>query len=149
MLASPSDQPRADSLKRSRFLPSLLGNMAIFDKTEMLFELIIHNVYIYMTVICVKMYAFWVVVKNKILLVKKARSHAGRRINFAPVKSLDFSDSDSEFSLFEFRFTVFCPLGCGVDSWTPPFSFFKPRKEKPPKRHLSGCGINITILHPH
>jgi len=42
--------------------------------------------------------------------------HAGRRINFAPVKSLDSSDSDSEISLFEFRFTVFFPLGCGVDS---------------------------------
>jgi len=46
----------------------------------------------------------------------KASSYAGRRINFAPVKSLDSSDSDSEFSLFEFRFTLFFPLGCGADS---------------------------------
>ena len=80
-------------------------------------------------------------------------SDAGRRINFAPVKSLDSSDSDSEFSLFEFRFTVFFPLGCGVDSWIPPLQFFQTAKGKAPKEawgeHLSGCGINVTILHPH
>ena len=55
------------------------------------------------------------------------RRYAGRRTKFAPVKNLDSSDSDSEFSLFEFRFNVFFHE-------SPPFSFFKPRKEKPPKR---------------
>ena len=33
-LASRSDQPRADSLEISRFLPCFLGKMAVFDKTE-------------------------------------------------------------------------------------------------------------------
>jgi len=33
-LALPSDQPRADALELSRFLPSFLGKMAVFDKTE-------------------------------------------------------------------------------------------------------------------
>ena len=31
-----SDEPRADSLEISRFLPSFLGKMAVFDKTELL-----------------------------------------------------------------------------------------------------------------
>jgi len=35
-LASRSDEPRADSLEISRFLPSFLGKMAVFDKTESL-----------------------------------------------------------------------------------------------------------------
>jgi len=35
-LASRSDQPRADSLEISRFLPCFLGKMAVFDKTESL-----------------------------------------------------------------------------------------------------------------
>ena len=34
MLASPSDQSRADSLQLSCFLASFLGKMAVFDKTE-------------------------------------------------------------------------------------------------------------------
>ena len=33
-LASRSDVPRADSLEISRFLPSFLGKMAVFDKTD-------------------------------------------------------------------------------------------------------------------
>ena len=35
-MASRSDEPRADSLEISRFLPSFLGKMAVFDKTESL-----------------------------------------------------------------------------------------------------------------
>ena len=35
-LASRSDEPRADSLDISRFLPSFLGKMAVFDKTDSL-----------------------------------------------------------------------------------------------------------------
>jgi len=31
-----SDEPRADSLEISRFLPSFLEKMAVFDKTESL-----------------------------------------------------------------------------------------------------------------
>jgi len=34
------DEPRADSLEISRFLPSFLGKMAVFDKMEPLEELI-------------------------------------------------------------------------------------------------------------
>jgi len=32
---------------------------------------------------------------------------------------------------------------------SPPFSFFKPRKKKPPKRPLNRWGIHVTFLHPH
>ena len=35
-LASWSDEPRADSLEISRFPPSFLGKMAVFDKTDSL-----------------------------------------------------------------------------------------------------------------
>ena len=42
--------------------------------------------------------------------------HANRRTKFAPVKSLRFSELFLGILLFEFRFTVFFPLGCGVDS---------------------------------
>jgi len=42
--------------------------------------------------------------------------NAGRTTNFAPVKSLRFFELFLELSPFEFRFTVFFPLGCGVDS---------------------------------
>ena len=35
-MASRSDEPRADSLEISRLLPSFLGKMAVFDKTESL-----------------------------------------------------------------------------------------------------------------
>jgi len=35
MLASPSDELRPDSLELSRFLPSFLGKMTFFDKTEL------------------------------------------------------------------------------------------------------------------
>jgi len=34
MLASWSEQPRADSLEISRFLPCFLGKMTVLDKTE-------------------------------------------------------------------------------------------------------------------
>jgi len=64
--------------------------------------------------------------------------------------TLRFSELIFGILLFEFRFTVFFPLGCGVDSWIPPFSFSKQRKEKPPKEalggRLSGGGINVTFL---
>ena len=79
-----------------------------------------------------------ILVTVNIIVERVYRSHAGRRTNagrttkFAPVKSLRFSELILGILLFEFRFTVFFPLGCGVDS--PPFSFFKQRKEKPPKR---------------
>jgi len=69
--------------------------------------------------------------------------NAGRRTKFAPVKKLSDLKVFAKSSDLKFGFTVFCPF----------FSFLKPRKEKPPKRpwgeHLSGCGINVTILHPH
>ena len=42
--------------------------------------------------------------------------YAGRTTKFAPVKSLRFSELILGILLFEFRFTVFFPLGCGVDS---------------------------------
>jgi len=42
--------------------------------------------------------------------------YAGRTTKFAPAKSLRFFELFLELSLFEFRFTVFFPLGCGVDS---------------------------------
>jgi len=42
--------------------------------------------------------------------------NAGRRTKFAPGKSLRFFELFLELSLFEFRFTVFFPLGCGADS---------------------------------
>jgi len=58
-----------------------------------------------------------------------------------------------ELSLFEFCFTVFFPLGCGVDSLIPHLLFFQTVKGKAPKEawggYLSGEGINVTFLHPH
>jgi len=36
ILASPSDQPRADSLEFLRFLPAFFGKVVIFDNTEAL-----------------------------------------------------------------------------------------------------------------
>jgi len=60
-------------------------------------------------------------------IVTSCICHKFRKTKFASVKSLDSSYSDSEFSLFEFRFTVFFHE-------SPPFSFLKPRKEKSPKR---------------
>jgi len=78
---------------------------------------------------------------------------AGRTTKFAPVKSLWFSGLILGILLFEFRFTVFFPLGCGVDSWIPPIQFFQIAKGKAPKEawggHLSGWGINETFLRPH
>jgi hypothetical protein len=37
-LALRSDEPLADSLEISRFLPSFLGKMAVFDETEPLLK---------------------------------------------------------------------------------------------------------------
>ena len=51
-------------------------------------------------------------------------ANAGRRTKFAPVKKLSDLKVLAKSPDLKFRFTVFCP----------PFSFFKPRKEKPPKR---------------
>jgi len=42
--------------------------------------------------------------------------NAGRRTKFAAGKSLRFFELFLELSFFEFRFTVFFTLGCGVDS---------------------------------
>ena len=42
--------------------------------------------------------------------------YAGRATKFAPVKGLRFSELILGILLFEFRFTVFFPMGCGVDS---------------------------------
>jgi len=82
------------------------------------------------------------------------RANAGRTTDkFAPGKSLRFFELFLELSLFEFRFTVFFPLGCGVDSWIPHLQFFQTVKGKAPKEawggHLSGEGMNVTFLHPH
>jgi len=49
-------------------------------------------------------------------LVSPACFNAGRTIKFAPGKSLRFFELFLELSHFEFRFTVFFILGCGVDS---------------------------------
>jgi len=72
---------------------------------------------------------------------------------FAPVKSLRFSEFFLGIFLSEFRFTVLFPLGCGVDSWIPSLQFFQTAKGKAPKEawggHLSGWGINVTFLRPH
>ena len=63
--------------------------------------------------------------------------NAGRRTEFAPGKSLRFFELFLELSLFEFRFTVFFSLGCGVDSWIPPPpSVFSNRERKSPQRGL-------------
>jgi len=43
-------------------------------------------------------------------------AYAGRTTKFTPGKSLRFFELFLELSLFEFRFTVFFTLGCGVDS---------------------------------
>jgi len=84
---------------------------------------------------------------------KTQRSYAGCTTKFAPGKSLRFFELFLELSLFEFRFTVFFPLGCGVDSRIPHLQFFQTVKGKTPKEawgsHLSGEGINVTFLHPH
>jgi len=73
--------------------------------------------------------------------------NAGRTTKFAPGKSL------LELSHFQFRFTVFFTLGCGVDPWIPHLQFFQTVEGKAPKEawggHLSGEGINVTFLHPH
>ena len=64
-------------------------------------------------------------------------SNAGRRTKFAPWKSLDFSDSDSD---------SISVLLCSF--MNPPLQFFQTAKGKAPKEaggeHLSGCGINVT-----
>ena len=77
----------------------------------------------------------------------------GRTTEFAPVKSLQFSELILGILLSEFRFTVFFPLGCGVDSWNPPFQFFQTAKGKAPKEawggHLSRAGIGATSLRRH
>ena len=88
---------------------------------------------------------------NNQILKKKNVSfplgNAGRTTKFAPGKSL------LELSHFQFRFTVFFTLGCGVDPWIPHLQFFQTVEGKAPKEawggHLSGEGINVTFLHPH
>ena len=80
-------------------------------------------------------------------------SDAGRTTKFAPEKSLRFSELFLGILLSEFRFIVFFPLGCGVDSWIPPLQFFQIAKGKAHKEawggHLSGGGTHVTFLHPH
>jgi len=61
-------------------------------------------------------------------------SYAGRTTKFAPVKSLRFSELILGSLLSEF--SLLCSFPWAVE-WIhefPPFSFFKLRKEKPPKR---------------
>jgi len=79
--------------------------------------------------------------------------NTGRTTKFAPVKSLWFSELLLGILLSKVRLP--CSFLWAVE-WiheSPPFSFFRPRKEKPPKEawggHLSGWGINVTFLHPH
>jgi len=78
---------------------------------------------------------------------------AGRRTKFALVKSLWFSELFLRILLSKFCFTVFVPLGCGVDSGIRLLQFFQTAKGKAPKEawggHLSGGGINVTFLHPY
>jgi len=80
-------------------------------------------------------------------------SYASRATKFAPVKSIRFSELNLGILLSELCFTVFFPLGCGVDSWIPPFQFFQTAKGKAPIEawggYLSGWGINLSFLHPH
>jgi len=67
-------------------------------------------------------------------VVHRPRSYAGRTTKFAPVKSLWFSNSLSEF--FFPNSVLLCSFLWAVE-WIhefPHFRFFKPRKEKPPKR---------------
>ena len=79
--------------------------------------------------------------------------NAGRRTKFAPGKSLRFFELFLELSLFEFRFTVFFTLGCGVDSWILNLQFFQTVEGKAPKEawgsRLSGGGINVAFLRLH
>jgi len=85
--------------------------------------------------------------------IMECSSYAGRRTKFAPVKSLRFSELFLGILRSEFRFIVFFPLGCGVDSWIPPLQFFQSAKGKAPKEawggHLSCGGINVIFLRPH
>jgi len=46
---------------------------------------------------------------------RSVEADAGRKTKFAPGKILQFFELFLEISLFEFRFTVFFTLGCGVD----------------------------------
>jgi len=82
-----------------------------------------------------------------------SKYNAGRRTKFALAKSVRYSELFLGILLSEFRFTVFFPLGCGVDSLIPPLQFFQTAKGKAPKEawggHLSGGGVNITFLRPH
>jgi len=97
----------------------------------------------------VKTCKFWDSNEN----LKRGGLHAGRTTKFAPVKSLRFSELILGILLFEFRCTVFFPLGCGVDSWIPPFLFFETAKGKAPKKawggRLSSGEINVTFLCLH
>jgi len=72
---------------------------------------------------------------------------------FPPVKSVRLSELILGILLFEFRFTLFFPLGCGVNSWITPLQFFQTAKGKAPKEtwggRLSGGGINVAFLRLH
>jgi len=59
----------------------------------------------------------WIPLRIRVRL-RNTQPHlnAGRTTKFAPVKSLRFFELILGILLFEFRFTVFFPLGCGVDS---------------------------------
>jgi len=80
----------------------------------------------------VKTCKFWDSNEN----LKRGGLHAGRTTKFAPVKSLRFSELILGILLFEFRFTVFFPLCCGVDSWIPPPSVFLNSERKSPQKGL-------------
>ena len=68
---------------------------------------------------CINMYIqIHVLVKeeSRMRLCNEKEANAGRRTKFAPGTSLRFSELFLGILLSEFRFTVFFPLGCGVDS---------------------------------
>jgi len=76
-------------------------------------------------------------------------TYAGHRTKFAPVKSLRFSKLFLRILLSEFRFTVFFPLGCGVDSWIPLLLFFQTTTKGSPQRGLGRSLERMWYLWCH
>jgi len=81
--------------------------------------------------VCSRLQFFFLILYQRVSSHKSVyyagRTDSGRMTKFAPENSPILPNFSLELSLFEFRFTVFFYE-------SPPFSFFKPRKEKPPKR---------------
>jgi len=94
--------------------------------------------------------------RTRILSESVTRYFIEFMVGLTPVARLNFGKKSlilrthSRNSSFEFRFTVFFRLGCGVDSWLPPLSFFQTAKGKAPKEalsgRLSGGGVIVTFL---